>query len=237
VNLGPPSVSGYNTEKPAYKAPSARTASDIYEDLRYRRRYRIARRMAFVSQLPPDPVVFSMPKVPKPYPMDSAWSGPSINYNDSIVSDVNPTIFPNPAFTPWNWPPALGQMYGEALLVTLQTTPSIFSLRCDVRLNRDTNQVSDRFLTKQLVVPQSAPQEVEALGTYTYSITLPPPVITAELTSITISISAKDGTPINGLYAHNASLTITPAVTSPELIGYGISSGESANTTLPRLGY
>lgn len=238
LHYGPPSAKGYVTARPAYKNPTKWTVNDLHAHHYYRNTYQIGRRLSFIDVIDQDPVSFSVPKIPTSYSSDTPYSGPCLNFNDNIPVDVNPRIYPNPAFTPFNLPPTVGLTYGDILMVSVTTIPSIYSLRCDVRLNhQDDSTATTRLLSKQVVVPQSNPQEVPQLATYSYSLTMPPPLESHELVSLTLSLTDRYGEPIDGLYSHNATVIITPSVTAPDLVGYGISAGETANLTIPRLTY
>lgn len=241
--LGPPNKQGYISEKPKYKPLDDWTPEDVHLMMRYRRRYRIARRMAFIHSLPQDPIFFSIAtssltnSTNAAYQSDTSFSGPRVNFNDSSPVDINGTIVMNPQFSMWNLGATIGMVTGEALLVSLDTEPPIFSMRSDIRVNRVENTVSDRLLTKELVIPQPAPQEVSELATYTYAFSLAPPLTTQELTRVVLSISQKDGSAIENLFSHNTSITITPALNAGPFIGFGISSEESVNPAIPTLQY
>lgn len=219
------------------------TGEQIWKKIIYEHRHQIARRFAFYNAPPQDLMVFPIPinstKV-NPYYSDSYYSGPTINYNDSAPSDVNPILFGSPAFTTWDLAPAAAQQFGAVYLVKMDCVPSVLSHRCDIRVNMGQtadSSINKRFLDHEVLIPTPQPTEQSEVSDYTYEFTCPPPMEDCQLSSLKLSISNLDSEEVMNVFSHSISINISPSVNPPQLSGYGTVNGEISNANVPRLAY
>ena len=229
--------------RPPYVPLAIITGEQIWQKLIYEQRHQIARRFAFYSQPPADLMTFPMPisstKV-NPYTSDSYYSGPTINFNDSSPTDINPTLFSTPNFTTWDLPPAAAQQFGNVYLVKMECVPSILTHRCDIRVNMDDSAesiVNTRFLDHEVLIPTPQPTENSEVSDYTYQFTCPPPLEDCQLTSLNLSITNLKFEEVTNVFSHSVSVNISPSVNPPQLSGYGTVNGEISNANVPRLAY
>jgi hypothetical protein len=229
--------------RPPYVPLASINGEQIWQKIVYEQRHQIARRFAFYSQPPSDLMTFPMPlsstKI-NPYTSDSYYSGPTINFNDSTPTDINPTLFSAPNFTTWDLPPAAAQQFGSVYLVKMECVPSILTHRCDIRVNMSDSAdstVNTRFLDHEVLIPTPQPTENSEVSDYTYQFTCPPPLEDCQLTSLNLSITNLNFEEVSNVFSHSVSINISPSVNPPQLSGYGTVNGEISNANVPRLAY
>lgn len=227
-------------KKPSYVADSDHTAQSIWKKLHYEQEHCVARRISFMHTPPAvqNDLPISFPYNPKNPYFSDPFSGPILNLNDSVVQDINPTLYPNPTFTSWDMSPTVNPSVGEIFLVQIDTIPELLSHRCDVRVNlsNEVGQLNSRFVNKEVLIPSPQPALLSTLADCSYSFTFAPPMVTSELTQISLSLTNLQGQVLQNVYAHNVSITVTPAVNAPQLSGYG-ADGEETNPQVPTLQY